>query len=105
MMQEITINNLHNCCKIAGAVCFATVLELRNQGFELIKQFPEVNFDFSQVNYSDSSAIALLLNLTRYAQQLKKTITFIDLPQQLLDIAGLCGVLSFINYRTSSTYL
>lgn len=103
MNQLVTISNENNHCKIAGAVSFSTVLELRIHGFELIKQFNEVIFDFSEVTHSDSSAIALLLNFTRFANEQKKTIAFVDLPQQLLDIASLCGVLSFLNYQSSST--
>jgi phospholipid transport system transporter-binding protein len=96
-MDNVKIMTTERGGKIEGTINFHTVLQLRHLGAELINQLPSISFDFSHVMQCDSSAIALMLSWTRLANSVQKSIQFKNLPQQLLDIATLCGVLSLLN--------
>lgn len=73
--------------QVTGILSFATVPTLRAEGNQMIKSRAAVVFDFQNVTCDDSSGLALLTAWTRYAQQCKTNITFVHLPQQLIDIA------------------
>ena len=52
--------------------------------------------DFAEVTGVDSSAVALLLEWRRRAQQRGKTLTYVNLPANLLALARLYGVAELI---------
>jgi phospholipid transport system transporter-binding protein len=52
--------------------------------------------DFSKVTGVDSSAVALLLEWRRRAQARGKTLTYVNLPANLLALARLYGVAELI---------
>jgi phospholipid transport system transporter-binding protein len=78
--------------KVSGELTFATVPYLRLAGDSLITKCPQLIFDFSAVTHTDSASLALLTAWTRKAKQLKKTLQFIRLPQQLFEIARVSGL-------------
>ncbi|MDQ2993914.1 MAG: STAS domain-containing protein [Pseudomonadota bacterium] len=78
---------------VTGALTFASVPEWRRQGRRFIAQDAAPQFDFAEVQQSDSSGVALLLAWLRDAKAAEKNVLFINLPQQLLDVASVCGVL------------
>jgi len=51
-----------------------------------------VKVDLSQIERSDSSGVALLVEWYREAEVQKKKITFFNLPSQMYDIARISGL-------------
>lgn len=90
------------CIVVAGVLNFDTVVALRELGNQLMQQQSSVIFDLAKVKQVDSSALTLLLAWYRYAKQQSKSISFINIPQQLFEIAelaGLGGILNIYNTR------
>jgi ABC-type transporter Mla MlaB component len=67
-------------------------MDALNQFQRECKSLPSWTIDFTPVSKVDSSAIALLIELKRSAQQRNKSIKFIYLPDSLLKIASLSQV-------------
>lgn len=78
--------------QVCGVLSFATVPKLRDLGNQMMIKSAELVFDFKKVTHSDSSGLALLTAWTRYASQLKKTLRFINIPVQLVDVARLSNL-------------
>ena len=55
-----------------------------------------LTIDFAKVGAVDSSAVALLLDWRRQALKRGKTLVFVNLPPNLLALAGLYGVADLI---------
>lgn len=53
---------------------------------------PEITIDLGAVSRSDSSGVALLIEWMRQADRANKTIRFVNIPTQMLEIAKLSGV-------------
>lgn len=81
--QQIMVN---------GALSFATVPLLRVQGNQLLATVYAPIFDFKGVVRTDSAALALLTAWARDAKQLGKKPQFINLPEQLIDLARLSNL-------------
>lgn len=77
---------------LTGALTFATVVQLRIAGDQLIAKHARLDFDFENVTHCDSSALTLLTAWTRSSQRHGKVVSFINLPQQLRDIAKISGL-------------
>ena len=92
MSAEIKINEEENSCQICGVLNFSTVPGLRNYGNKIISQYPQVVFDFGQVTRSDSAGLALLTAWWRFAGELGKKIRFVNIPNQMIDIARLSNL-------------
>lgn len=86
---------------ITGEVNFATVVELRKQGDQLMAKSPdtELYFDFSKAQCSDSSGLGLIVVWMRRAKQLGKQLQIMHMPTSLLRIAEICGVMNIIETR------
>lgn len=52
----------------------------------------EITIDLNDVVRCDSSGVALLIELTRRAKQRQKSLQFINVPAQMLEIAKVSGV-------------
>lgn len=78
---------------LSGTISFDSVANLCDMGSNLIKNGPQnIVFDFHEIVRSDSSALALLTAWARKARQLNKTIQFINLGPQLIDVAKLSNL-------------
>ena len=79
---------------LKGQLNFQTVPELWNDN--KLSLFEDGNgsldIDLSQLERSDSSGLAILVEWYREAQQRDKTITFLNLPTQMYDIAKVSGL-------------
>lgn len=82
---------------IQGELSFETVHDLRQKGDALIKAVPKIEFDFSAVTRSDSSAMTLLLAWHRTAQKLRKRLIYTNLPTQLRDLIHLSNLDHFFS--------
>jgi phospholipid transport system transporter-binding protein len=58
--------------------------------------------DFSQVTGVDSSGVALLLEWRRRAQRMGKTLTFVNLPPNLVALARLYGVAELLQPQAAA---
>lgn len=78
---------------ISGLLEFATATQLARQGNELFKiEGDALVLDLGGVTRSDSAGLALLIEWRRVAEQRKQTLSFSNIPQQLLDIAEVSGI-------------
>lgn len=91
-LAEVKINKDGNSIQVKGVLNFATVPELRLTGDNLLKVLAEPVFDFKEVLRSDSAALALLTAWSRSAQKSGKSVRFINIPPQLMDIARLSSL-------------
>jgi phospholipid transport system transporter-binding protein len=58
----------------------------------LLAKHDILKFDFAKINSVNSAGLALLLEWRRYATLKRKTITFSNMPDQLVSIATVAGV-------------
>lgn len=81
---------------VAGELNFSSVPGLWKQGRELFGNGKngdkQLDIDLSEVSRSDSSGLALLLEWMRFAGKQGISIKFHNLPEQMRDIAEVCGV-------------
>jgi phospholipid transport system transporter-binding protein len=84
---------------VEGALSFETLpgVLVESDKYAARNDLPEhLIIDFSKVSGVDSSAVALLLEWRRRAQQRGKTLTYVNLPANLLALARLYGVAELI---------
>ena len=78
---------------VTGELSFLSVPKLQKIGYHFITESAKPVFDLKQVTVEDNSGLALLVEWARFAKKEQgKTICFINLPGQLLDIAKLSGL-------------
>lgn len=81
---------------LAGALTVETVPKLYQQTEDLLKNMTSLIFDLGKVTQSDSSGVALLLVWTRFFRQQAKTVSFINVPNQMLAMIRLTRLTSVI---------
>ena len=84
---------------LEGALSFDTLPTVLAQSAEYAARtdLPErLSIDFSRITGVDSSAVALLLEWRRQAAARGKRLDFVNLPPNLLALAGLYGVADLI---------
>jgi phospholipid transport system transporter-binding protein len=85
--------------KLQGALSFESLPQVlaESEQFTARTDLPErLVIDFAGITDIDSSAVALLLEWRRKALALGKTLEFVNLPPNLLALAGLYGVADLI---------
>jgi ABC-type transporter Mla MlaB component len=82
----------NNKIAVDGEISFVTIPKLRIIGCEFISSHQNPVFDLKQAITKDISGLALLAAWTRFAKKIGKSIQFINLPMQLLDMAKLNGL-------------
>lgn len=85
---------------ISGVLDYRSGPELRKQGQALIKssQASALVLDCSAVEKSSSVGLALLLAFIRDAQGLSKTVSIRALPDDMREIAEVCGVTEILEH-------
>lgn len=76
---------------VSGELSMATVPALLAQDHWQITG-NELHVDLQNVGRADSAGVALLVEWQRMARRQQCTISFHNIPSQLLSIARLCGV-------------
>lgn len=56
----------------------------------------KITFDLALVSRSDSTGVALLVEAMQLAKTANLSLLFINLPQQMQDIAGISGLLEIL---------
>ena len=69
---------------------------LLERGRQLLQGEQEQSVDLSGVSRIDSAGVALLLEWAREAKRRGLSIRFANVPEQVLAIAGICGVKQFL---------
>ncbi|MES9856217.1 MAG: STAS domain-containing protein [Sedimenticola sp.] len=90
-MAEITID-ADGCVQVTGDIVFSTVTGLLRSAEASLADSKRVIFDLAGVTHSDSSALALLLELLDRANAGGVAVTFRNIPDSLLGIARLSNV-------------
>lgn len=87
---------MSNSLLISGEITFATVPRWHRLGRQYISRQDKPVIEFSNITRCDSSGVALLLAWLRTAKEKGKVLHFEHLPQQLVDVAQVYGVLSAV---------
>lgn len=82
---------------VSGDLDFSTVPNLSEQSAPLLAQCKQLQFDLSAVHSANSAGLALLLEWLKYAKTSAKAISFMNVPEKLLQIAAVAGVDKMIN--------
>lgn len=82
--------------QISGEITFSTVPRWRCSGYKHISSNDHPVIEFANITRCDSSAVALLLAWLRDAKEKGKVVHFAHLPQQLMDVAEVYGVLKAV---------
>ncbi len=90
-MIELSGNEL----RIVGPMLTDNARSLLAQAMQAM-QPPSVTFDLSQVLEADSSALAVMLALTREAQSRGIALSFSGVPEGVMSLAKLYGVGDFL---------
>ena len=77
---------------LEGELSFETVVRLLGEIRRLPDQGTEIQVDLQGVSRADSAGLALLVEWMRNAKSLGKSIQFLNIPQQMLDIARVSGL-------------
>ncbi len=80
--------------QLKGDLSFASVPMLWEQNRTTLfeDECSELDINLSTLERSDSSGLAMLIEWYREAEQSNKKITFLNLPQQMYDIARITGL-------------
>ncbi len=83
-------------CTLKGAVNLENALALREDG---LRQFtaPAVTLDLSGVTEVDSAAVSLLFEWRRAALAANRSISYVNLPENLSSLAALYGVTELVD--------
>ena len=81
---------------LEGVLDFASVPELLRLDGNLFKAADAIQIDLQGVTQSNSAGLALLLEWLAKAKKLNKQLSFHNIPQQLLQIAGLSDLDDFL---------
>lgn len=81
--------------RLEGPVTLANVKQLLAQGSTLFAD-GSVRVDLSGVSEVDSTALSLLLEWVREAERGNRSLVFLNLPENLLSLARVYGVLDLI---------
>ena len=96
-MPEVFLNKVsEQRFNIKGVLMMHTVMSVLNELANLLDTQSEVTIDFSEVDNSDSAAIALIVDWLAKAKQKNIKVHLVNLPQQLLDIARACDLLDVL---------
>ena len=87
---------------VKSAMTVETVSELLTEALPLLNG--DVEIDLGEVSDVDSSSISLMFEWLRQAQQRGISMVYSNLPQTLVSLSTLYGVLELIPQRTASAH-
>ena len=96
-MSEVVLNKISDTeFSIKGVLMMHTVMLILNELSNSLTSQSEIKIDFSDVENSDSAAVALIISWLSKAKQLNIKIHLLNLPQQILDIATASDLLEML---------
>ncbi len=81
--------------RLMGSVTMANVTGIRQQGLSRLRH-GDVVVDWAAVTEVDSSAVSVLLEWLRAAQQSGRSVRFVHLPENLISLVRLYGALALL---------
>ena len=78
--------------RVSGDLDFHTVPQVWKSSLSLFNGHKSLTIDLSGVSRSNSAGLGLLIEWMRYAGSRGSTIKFLNLPEQMQQVAELCGV-------------
>lgn len=90
--MSVNIVNENGRLVISGDLNFLTVPKVWELSLPLISKAQELNFDLEKITFSNSAALALLIEWIKYAKENQKKIQFHHIPPQLTSIINATGV-------------
>jgi len=91
-IKQADIQKQDHAFLVTGDINVTNVMSVYRKSLACLRQCPEWQFDFSQLQSTDSSGLALIIEWIKYAKQCRKPIRFTALPQELLSIAKAAGL-------------
>ena len=88
---SIYINRQNQIC-LEGIVEFDNVVEIRNNGIELMNTVKQVNINLVELKQTDSSGLALLIAWIRDAKEQQKELKLYNFPRFLADLSRVSGL-------------
>jgi phospholipid transport system transporter-binding protein len=82
--------------ELGGDITLASVPSLYPNGEALAASGQEIVVDMGPVGRIDSSSIALMLSWSRAARSAQRSLSFRNVPPQIVSVARLCGVLELL---------
>lgn len=79
---------------LSGELSFETAPHLLEQGYRVLRDNFDANFDLSAVSHTDSAGLALIIAWCRFAKQNSGRPRFIHIPE------ALCSLMRVTNVET-----
>lgn len=95
-MSDAQVVTQDNRIFLKGKLQFRTVPDIQVRLKTLLPSKKAWVIDLSQVQFSDSSGLALLLDCQRLALKLKSSLEVVNMPEQMQRIAEVTGANSII---------
>jgi phospholipid transport system transporter-binding protein len=92
----INLNIQGNLCVVEGELTRNSVPCVSNKQLKNIVSANDMTLDLSKVNKVDTAGLAWLCKLLAEANNCKSNLSFVNMPQQLIKLAALSGVASFL---------
>jgi len=93
--QLITLTSADELCNLAGELTRQSVPQLTARIAKLLNA-TQLVFDFKQINKVDTAGLAWICALLEQANSKNCQLSLVNLPDQLLKLAKLSGVDSFL---------
>lgn len=77
---------------VTGDLDYQTVPAVWKASLEIFDRASEITIDLSDVRSSNSAGLALLIEWMRVAKSKDCSIRFLNIPDQMQQVAQLCGV-------------
>ena len=77
---------------IVGTLSFENVTSLLDESARVFDGESKLQFDLQAVDKSDSAGLALLVEWMSLATKKGQSVSFVNLPKQMLDIASVSGL-------------
>ncbi len=88
--------------KFLGSLNYETVAHLHRESRALFNEKSVLCFDFSEVTYVDSAAIALMISWLRIAKRNNQSLSFLNLPNQLIEMANMYEVMPLLQLNNQN---
>ena len=96
-MTAVVLNKVSDeAFSIKGVLMMHSVMTILNELSNCLDSQEEISIDFSEVENSDSAAVALIIAWLAKAKQRNIKIHLLHLPQQILDIAKASDLLEIL---------
>lgn len=95
-MSRAVLFSAGDTWKIQGDLSFETTPELFESAREAMHDHVPACVDLEAVERVESAGVALMLDWIRAARAQQKTLTFNNVPEHMISIADLCGVVHLL---------